>query len=170
MKMASCHSIKSLLFEQNWPFESSSPFYEKEEVRKVLPISDWSLPLGLKLFSPQGVVITTSKPVLSHRFAGNIYQEDKFDKLSSIKSLGDFEQEDTEYKMGESPLLPHSRKNEVQTPLSRFAPTPSSFSAMKRQIQSGALTPGSRPKKASFSGESEISPFDKRGLNYQGNS
>lgn len=133
-------------------------------MRKVLPISDSRLPLGVKLYSPQGVVVGPSKPVLSHHFAPNSYKDEKQDLLSAIKSLGDQEDDDTEYKGVDSPLYAHTRKgnrNGSQTPLSRFAATPSSLP--KRNAQNGSMTPIIKKSNPHVFGDPEISAFERKG-------
>lgn len=150
-------------FESNWPYESCKSHPFSEEYKKVQPISESNLPLGIKLYSPQGVIIDQPKPLLSHHFAPNSYKEEKFDQLSAIKSLGDQEGEDSEYKAADTPLLANRRgnRNGSQTPLSRFAATPSSMA--KRNIQNGSMTPAIKKSHPHLYGESDISAFERKG-------
>lgn len=143
MKTGGCTSIKNLALESNWPYESTSTVAIPENTRKVVQITETRLPLGIKLYSPQGVIVAPGKPVLSHHFVPNTYREDKAEMLSAIKSLGDQEGEDTQYQGVDTPLYSRSRRgnrNGSQTPLSRFAATPSSMAY--RKVQNGSLTPG----------------------------
>lgn len=164
MKNTACTSIKNLAFQNNWPFADCKNLSLPEESHKVLPISEARLPLGIKLYSPQGVVVGPSKPVLSHHFAPNSYKEEKFDKLSEIKSLGDQEKEESESRAVDTPLYPVGRRgnrNGSQTPLSRFAATPSSLA--KRNIQNGSMTPQIKKSHAHLNADPDISAFERKG-------
>ena len=162
--MIGCSSIKNLALESNWPYEATSTAPIPETSKKVAQITDSRLPLGIKLYSPQGVVVGPGKPVLSHHFVPNTYRDDQFDQLSAIKSLGDQEGEETEYRGVDTPLYSKSRRgnrNGSQTPLSRFAATPTSLAY--RKVQNGSLTPGVKSHNhLQVYGEKEKSLFERK--------
>ena len=152
--------------ESNWPYEAASFVSFPQESRKVWPIAESTLSLGIRLYSPQGVGTSAGKPILSHRFVQNTYRDDKFDKLSSIKSMGDQEHEDTEYKGVDSPMnggMPRAgRRNGSVTPLSRFAKTPSSFPSRQSQVSMTPMTPGIKKSNFNSYSEIEMAAFEKK--------
>ena len=168
MRQTSSNHIKNLFFETNWPYESTTDSPIQEITKKIVKVSDQRLPLGVKLYSPQGVPVNQNKSILSHHFVPNTYRDDKFDNLSIIKSMGEHEIEDTEHRGVDSPLYSRSRggnRNGSQTPLSRFAATPSSLA--NRKLHNGAMTPqGTRGgKPLSNSGNpADIGSIDKNGF------
>lgn len=156
LKYANCSSIKNLEFESNWPFDSIKSLPVSLESKKVMPVTDSKLPLGIKLYCPIGTVVNPDKPLLlSHHFAHNDFRDAKFDQLSVIKSLGEQEGVD-------SPMNIQTRRGDRTgsiTPLSRSQLTPSSFA--KRNFNNGSMTPAAKKTTGTYLGD-EISAFERK--------
>lgn len=163
MRLTNCTSIKNMSIESNWPYEATSSVPLPQDCPKIWPIAESTLPLGVRLYSPQSVAASPEKPILSHHFVRNTFRTDRYDKLSSIKSLGDQEHEDTELRAAESPLYGRSTagyRKGSETPLSRFAKTPSSLPY--RQSHVSTRSPEIKKRIIQSHSDIEVESFEKR--------
>lgn len=122
-KQTPLHSIKSLSLEFNWPFSVSRLLPQEiasNIKRKVMPTSA-RLPLGVRVYKLVGETSNAGQVPLSYRFAwrdaatARGHADNNMNRLESIKSLGDAENDDSYYGMN----TPKVRKPTVRMTFNR---------------------------------------------------
>lgn len=122
-KQTPLHSIKSLSLEFNWPFAASKLLPQEiasNIKRKVAPTSA-RLPLGVRVYKLVGEANNPGQAPLSYRFAwrdaptARGHADNNMNRLESIKSLGDAENDDSYYGMN----TPKVRKPTVRMTFNR---------------------------------------------------
>lgn len=129
--------IKNTSLEQNWPYRSQNMITEEpiKTTPRKMNLSKQNLPFGLKVYRPAGLV--ENQPIiLSHKLAQKYDQkrEDNLNKLESIKSLGDYEIEDTE-RNDSLQKVRKSRENSIPFVRRDSVQSPSSSPKRKRKLQ-----------------------------------